>query len=341
MDISTPDKPKVSLLLLAYNQEKFIEEALHSVLAIDYENIEIIVSDDASTDNTYSIIERTLSRYDGDKKIIKLKSEWNLGIGKHISKLLAFTSGDLIFFSAGDDVSYKRRVSAVVDAWIKHDRKPDAICSSADLIDEDGNGIGSIKASQIKNSLRDELKYFFGGFVGCTEVISSRMVSTFNGFDEDTTGGDKVFSEDRVFAFRAFLMGGLICINESLVGYRVSGLSVSNNITLANSCAYEDRLAYRKIELIRLASVLRQYEIDVGIYCSRLSIEEGKFRYLQGILKERRSVLRWQSIATESSIFKRMIALGFLSVYFSFGAKKFLKFIPSMFAPSKFLVRFP
>ena len=73
---------KASIVLLCFNQEDLIEESLNSCLQQDYSNLEIVISDDASTDNTISIIEKKLGKYQGNHKIIVNKNKSNLEIGR-------------------------------------------------------------------------------------------------------------------------------------------------------------------------------------------------------------------------------------------------------------------
>jgi len=61
------EKPLVSICLFAYNQEKYIKEAIRGVLNQTYENLGIIISDDCSTDNTYVIIKEEVEKYKGIK----------------------------------------------------------------------------------------------------------------------------------------------------------------------------------------------------------------------------------------------------------------------------------
>ena len=56
-------RPLVTFGLISYKQEKFIEEAIKSALSQDYSPLEIVISDDCSLDNTFSIIEKVVSEY--------------------------------------------------------------------------------------------------------------------------------------------------------------------------------------------------------------------------------------------------------------------------------------
>ena len=63
-------KPLISYCLITYNQEKYIKEAVLSALSQTYHPLEIIISDDCSTDNTFDIVRETINNYLGGHNII-------------------------------------------------------------------------------------------------------------------------------------------------------------------------------------------------------------------------------------------------------------------------------
>ena len=77
----------VSYCIISYNQEKYIKSCLESVLSQTYQNLEIIISDDNSSDNTWAIIEQTLKKYNGNHIVKSFKNEKNLGLALHYSKV--------------------------------------------------------------------------------------------------------------------------------------------------------------------------------------------------------------------------------------------------------------
>src|SRR5690606_34870225 len=90
--------PLVSYIILSYNQEKYIADAISSALNQSYSNIEYIISDDCSTDHTFSIIQKACNL---SKKNIKiLKNEVNVGLVNHLNNCLKYASGDLIVLAA-------------------------------------------------------------------------------------------------------------------------------------------------------------------------------------------------------------------------------------------------
>ena len=95
------NKPLVSIALITYNSERFIANDLNSVLTQDYHNIEIIISDDASTDGTVKIIQQYVSQY--PSKIRLLINEKNLGITNNSFRCISACRGKYVLWLAGDD----------------------------------------------------------------------------------------------------------------------------------------------------------------------------------------------------------------------------------------------
>ena len=105
---------RASFYVLAYNHEKLIADAIKAALAQTYTPLQIIVSDDCSTDATWEIIQQTVANYKGPHSLILRRNSTNLGISCHINAVWAVCSGEWIFASAGDDISSPERVEKVM-----------------------------------------------------------------------------------------------------------------------------------------------------------------------------------------------------------------------------------
>lgn len=101
---------KVSVIIPAYNAEKYISECLDSVLRQTYQNIEIIVVDDGSTDNTYAVIERHLESH---SNIILMHQE-NGGVCSARNAGIDMASGDYIMFLDADDFIARNAVEVLL-----------------------------------------------------------------------------------------------------------------------------------------------------------------------------------------------------------------------------------
>lgn len=96
-----PDLPTVSVVTPAYNQADFLRDTLDSVLSQDYPNIEYVVLDDGSTDETPHILEEYGNRF-------RWESHANMGQTATINKGWAMTSGEIITWLNSDDTFYTR-----------------------------------------------------------------------------------------------------------------------------------------------------------------------------------------------------------------------------------------
>lgn len=130
--------PLVSIICLCYNQERFIEEAILSALRQTYEDIELIVVDDASTDNSQQVISEIVEEY-LDIKYLPLPV--NIGHCAAFNQGLKLARGEFIIDLAADDVLHETRVEEGVKAFVGKDHSYGVNFSNAERIDESGHHI--------------------------------------------------------------------------------------------------------------------------------------------------------------------------------------------------------
>ena len=146
------DRPLVTFALFAFNQEKFIREAVNAALNQEYESLEIILSDDCSTDSTFEIIKSIASEYAGPHKLIINKNSINLGLAKHFSEIVRMAQGEIIVVAAGDDISLPQRVLKTVEI-LSADSEASFVSFTDILIDENGKERESLKIVKHKKIL--------------------------------------------------------------------------------------------------------------------------------------------------------------------------------------------
>jgi len=103
--------PLVSIVVITYNQELYIEAAVASCLSQSYTNIEVIVSDDASTDRTVEIVRKLAA---GDARVKLLESPSNRGITGNVQTAYEKCCGKYIAFLGGDDILYPEKIAVQV-----------------------------------------------------------------------------------------------------------------------------------------------------------------------------------------------------------------------------------
>ena len=104
-------KPLVSIIMPVYNGEEYINTAISSIIAQSYENIELIVIDGSSTDNTLKILEQY------DKHIAYLVSEKDNGMYSAINKGLSRANGDILCWLNSDDFYFPLAIENVVKTF--------------------------------------------------------------------------------------------------------------------------------------------------------------------------------------------------------------------------------
>jgi len=117
--------------MATYNGEKFLRAQLNSLLHQTYPNLEIIISDDNSTDNTWQI----LQEYTCYPQIKIIRNKVNLGFIKNFEKAAIHAKGDFIAFCDQDDIWMPEKIAALYNAIGSHS----LVYSDSILIDEEGN----------------------------------------------------------------------------------------------------------------------------------------------------------------------------------------------------------
>ena len=123
----------VSVIIPSYNHENYIRECINSILNQTYKNLEIIIEDDCSQDNTQQEIKKIK-----DKRIKSFFSEKNKGVVETMNDLLKKCNGKYIAIIGSDDVWYPEKIAEQVKIF-KNNPKVGAVFTEVDIIDENGH----------------------------------------------------------------------------------------------------------------------------------------------------------------------------------------------------------
>jgi len=206
------EKPLVTFALFAYNQEKYIREAVEGALAQTYSPLQIILSDDCSSDRTFEIIQEMVAEYAGPHEILLNRNEPNLGLAGHINYVMSLAKGELIVVAAGDDISRPERTLKIVDFYI-NEEKPDSIFSYFHQIDE--NSIKLDKDFSDKPREQTVEEFIKNPLIkGASHAWTKRIFEVFGPLS------GHVLCEDQVIPFRAYLLNKPRFFDEKLIEYR-------------------------------------------------------------------------------------------------------------------------
>lgn len=219
------NRPLISYVITAYNSEKFIEQAIDCAFNQTYNPLEIVVSDDCSTDNTYALIQRKIKEYHGPHKIVVNRNERNMGISQHMSKVyIELAQGEIIVAAHADDISKPERVMQSYE-FLKNHQDVNAVSYSIDTVNQNGDLIKS--CSDFKNT---DIHYYgiidgltLGNIPAPSRAFYKEVMTTFGWLNEDCP------TEDELITFRAQLMKKKNAyLKEVLVYYRKHEGSSSN-----------------------------------------------------------------------------------------------------------------
>jgi glycosyltransferase involved in cell wall biosynthesis len=301
-------RPKVSVIVPIYNQLAFIRETVDSVLAQDYESIELVLSDDGSTDGTTDVL-REYAASDRER-ITLVASERNTGIAGAFNRALDARTGDYIAWLGGDDVMLPGKLSrqvAVLEA------RPEVIgcCHDADVFDSDsGRSYG--RFTEVYNGRRGVRD---GGVELLLDPEYMMLPSTM--MVRSSAIGDLRFdprirvSNDWLFDIGLFRHGRIAGLDDVLARYRRH----ERNVTSQTTDALEDALV-----VLALADA-RYPELHRLIRRRRIAsiFGEASRRIQSG---DRRAALRYIAAAAGSGGAFRSLLVGLRLVRVGLGRRR-------------------
>lgn len=242
----------VSVIVPVYNHEKFIGITIESVLAQTYQNWELLIVDDCSTDGSWEIIQEYAK---GDQRIKAFRNNENKGLIPNWKFLIDNSKGEYIAFLEGDDFFYEENLRGKIKIFLKYPDLGMVYCNF-NTVDETGNIItGDYRSFQKIKVYKNELinpeeylssKYHLINSYG--QIMIRRSVLEKIGYPRTLDPSEKVFlPSDWDFNFRISTQNKIYYSEDVLFAYRRH----------SNNNSYDAVKSYRHISLL-----LDQYQID-------------------------------------------------------------------------------
>jgi glycosyltransferase involved in cell wall biosynthesis len=213
-----PEMRTVSAVIPVYNGERFVADAIRSVLGQSAAVLECIVVDDGSTDATRSVVESFGSS-------VRYEHQENAGVSRARNRGVELASGELVAFLDHDDVWLPRKLSSQLEA-LDASGATMVLCGMV-VVDANGQVIGH-KRLRAQGDLLIGLLTFDGTeSVSCSSagLITRDAFRDLGGFDPNLGT-----SADLDLLIRVLLTGSVQCVSDELVRYRVHGSNMSNNV---------------------------------------------------------------------------------------------------------------
>lgn len=269
------ERPLVTFALFAYNQEQYIREAIEGAFSQAYEPLEIILSDDCSSDLTFEIMQEMAAAYQGPHQVIVRQSDENRGLFNHILEVAQNSRGEFIVVAAGDDISLPERTSAVIPHF--KDKEVLALSSDEIVIDENGK-IQENDKSRFKQRdiwYRKNNSWLFGA----TEVFRSNFLKAI------PLSTNKIMLEDMMFPLLIKARGGKsLRLKIPLIKYRHHSSNISIGKLKTNDLEYLESRFIRQVN----------YYKDVFLYFNKV-VKDYPNIYIYGeqILNDKKNTIEY------------------------------------------------
>jgi glycosyltransferase involved in cell wall biosynthesis len=196
--------PRITIGLPVYNGERYLAEAIGSILDQDFENFELLVSDNASNDGTQEICEAFAQ---ADKRVIYSRVTENVGAAANFNRVFRMSESPLFKWAAHDDRLKRTFLSRCIDAHDSLETLASLVYPRSELVDENGSLLGpppgkvlratasraSFRAYQALQGMGTVADAVFGVFRR-RALERTRLIGAF-------------YAADRVLVFEAALLG--------------------------------------------------------------------------------------------------------------------------------------
>ena len=229
------EKEKISIIVPMYNAEKFIGKTIESVLAQTYQNWEMLIMNDVSTDNSLAIVSVYAKK---DERIKIVNTEKNVGVVKGRNFLIDLASGKYIAFLDADDYWHNEKLEKQIQ--FMKEKNASISCTEYTRVKENEEKINDVIIKE-EISYNDMLK---NNYLGCLTVIYDAEKIGKRYFKELEKNEDYVLWLEIVKDVNT-----IYGLKENLAYYRVLDNSRSSNKVKTAKVRWE---IYRKIEKLSL-----------------------------------------------------------------------------------------
>lgn len=260
----------VTVICTCYNHGSFVRESLESVWAQTQQPVQLIIIDNASTDNSRTVIQKAI---EGRPNVIFLRNTQNMGLCKAFNRGLEHATGTYIIDLAADDVMLPNRIEKQVQAFESLPKEYGVVFSNAIYTDANGNKIGHHYA--IDGALRakghvpsgDVYKEVLRQYFICTPTIMMRksVLMKLGGFDENLSYEDFDFFVRSAHDYKYHYVDEILVQKRVLAGslstnfYKVGNLLLKSSWEVCNK-AYDLNRSQEEYDLlaVRIRSFIRK-----------------------------------------------------------------------------------
>lgn len=260
--------PLVSIIMCTWNSDKYISEAINSVLNQTYGNWELIIINDASSDNTKDIISKYIT---ANNEIIYLENKINLWVSISRNKWIELSKWKYIAILDSDDIWFPNKLEKQIE-FLEKNNDYWLVWTNVIRIDENGNSLWKFVKKETDTAIRKNL-IFANQFCHSSILFRKSALDQVGFYDEKIP-----LSEDYDLFLRIWTVSKLYNIQEYLTKYRIHDSNISKTRKLhLKWIAYKFFFRYRK--------KYNAWCIDFVYATIVFLLPQNFIRYLSSILK--------------------------------------------------------
>ena len=255
----------VSIIMICYNVEAFIDRAIESIIHQTYTDWELIISDDASTDATVQCIQKYLH----DERIRLIAHKQNMGFVKNKNNAFLHAKGALLTLMDSDDTCTPDRIARQVEVFQQH---PEIMWCATHYrrIDERDNELYAVllEEDRLLKEIPDDFLMSYN-----TIMVRSQVIDEFGLFSEYFS---ECHGEDQYWAFKIICKYPLYYLKEILYNYRLNSASLTSNFKHP-----------RQLILAEILDFLKKQRKETGTDCLERGNPGEIQRYEEGLLNDK------------------------------------------------------
>ncbi|HEJ2458876.1 TPA: glycosyltransferase [Vibrio cholerae] len=204
---------KVQILLATFNGGKFLKNQLLSLQQQTYENIEIIIRDDGSKDDTIDIIKNFCN---SDSRFVFIDDKMKLGVARSFQKLCSYSDAKYLMFCDQDDIWFERKVESMLifsQTFFDDNIECLSYCNSTFYDSDKGIDLKERVIKYYPEKL-SQLIFFNGGIQGCSLMLNDKLAKTFQKYSRD------FYLHDDIVTLISASLGKIKYLDKELMLYR-------------------------------------------------------------------------------------------------------------------------
>lgn len=223
--------PLVSIVIACYNHEQFVKDSIQSVINQTYTNIELIIIDDGSTDNSIAMIQQMVEFCEIRFARFEFRSRPNKGLSATLNEALEWCQGKYYSPFASDDQMLKSKTT-LQTSFLEKNLDCVAVFGGVQLIDENSNNLGKLVSKEKIYSFEDIIMHKHN-ILAPTQMIRKKVIKDVGGYNAN------LFIEDWYMWLLLSREGKIFSMNEVLTLYRRHDSNSSNNLSKMHFSRFE------------------------------------------------------------------------------------------------------